>query len=104
MIRGLRLPTALLLALLLLTTAAARAQSTVGYGDWQLHLPTNQALALAEADDRVYVASQDAFFYFDKQASNIRLLSRRDGLNDVGVSTLAYDSVGPAAGGGLPER
>ena len=84
---------AALLAFLLLTIGA-RAQSTAGYGDWQLHLPTNQAKALAEADDRVYVAAEDAFFYFDKQLSTTRLLSRRDGLSDVGVSGLAYDSVG----------
>ncbi|MBT9393519.1 T9SS type A sorting domain-containing protein [Hymenobacter sp. NST-14] len=84
---------AALLALLLLTTGI-RAQSTAGYGDWQLHLPTNQALALAEADDRVYVVAEDAFFYFDKTLSTTRLLSRRDGLSDVDVSGLAYDSVG----------
>ncbi|OWP62138.1 hypothetical protein CDA63_15930 [Hymenobacter amundsenii] len=96
MIQVLRLPTVALLTFLLFlaTTATVQAQSAVGYGDWQLHLPTNQAKALAETSDRVYVATQDAFFYFDKQLSTTRLLSRRDGLNDVGVSTLAYDSVG----------
>ncbi|SDY49557.1 Por secretion system C-terminal sorting domain-containing protein [Hymenobacter psychrophilus] len=85
----------LLLLIGLLPAGAARAQSAaVGFGEWQLHLPTNRGLALAEANDRVYVAAQDAFFYFDKQLSTTRLLSRRDGLSDVGVSVLAYDSVG----------
>lgn len=81
------------LAAFFLSALAARAQSTAGYGDWQLHLPTNRAKALAEVGDRVYVAAEDAFFYFDKGLNTTRLLSRRDGLHDVGVNTLAYDSV-----------
>ncbi|UYZ61690.1 type IX secretion system anionic LPS delivery protein PorZ [Hymenobacter weizhouensis] len=85
-----------LLACLLLLTSPAGAQSAggVGFGDWQLHLPTNRATALAEAGSRVYVATADAFFYYDKELNTTRLLSRRDGLSDVGVSALAYDSVG----------
>ncbi|SET83737.1 Por secretion system C-terminal sorting domain-containing protein [Hymenobacter actinosclerus] len=83
-----------LISLLPAGPVRAQAASAAGYGEWQLHLPTNRALALAEAGNRVYVAAQDAFFYFDKELGTTTLLSRRDGLNDVGVSTLAYDSVG----------
>ncbi|RPD47191.1 T9SS C-terminal target domain-containing protein [Hymenobacter sediminis] len=89
----LRLRRGATLAAFFLSALAARAQSTVGYGDWQLHLPINRAKALAEVGDRVYVAAEDAFFYFDKGLNTTRLLSRRDGLHDVGVNTLAYDSV-----------
>ncbi|WP_460613083.1 type IX secretion system anionic LPS delivery protein PorZ [Hymenobacter seoulensis] len=81
------------LLLCLLSLSGSLAQSTAGYGDWQLHLPTNRAKALAEAGSRVYVATEDAFFFFDKERNTTQLLSRRDGLNDVGVNTLAYDSV-----------
>ena len=45
-----------LMGLLLLVGGAAQAQRTAGYGDWQLHLPTNRPLHLADAGDRVYVA------------------------------------------------
>lgn len=89
----LRLRRGATLAAFFLSALAARAQSTAGYGDWQLHLPINRAKALAEAGDRVYVAAEDAFFYFDKGLNTTRLLSRRDGLHDAGVNTLAYDSV-----------
>ncbi|GGG58025.1 type IX secretion system anionic LPS delivery protein PorZ [Hymenobacter glacieicola] len=91
----LRLRRGATLAAFFLTVSASevRAQSTAGYGDWQLHLPTNRAKALAEVGDRVYVAAEDAFFYFDKGLNTTQLLSRRDGLHDVGVNTLAYDSV-----------
>ncbi|TGE07560.1 type IX secretion system anionic LPS delivery protein PorZ [Hymenobacter fodinae] len=81
------------LGFLLFMLPAALGQSTAGFGDWQLHLPINRAKALADVGNRVYVATEDAFFYFDKQLNTTRLLSRRDGLHDVGVNTLAYDSV-----------
>jgi len=71
----------------------AAAQTSVGYGDWQLYLPNNRARVLTDAGDRVYVATDDAFFYYDKNLNSTRLLTRRDGLSDVGVSTVAYDSV-----------
>ncbi|MBD2769545.1 T9SS type A sorting domain-containing protein [Hymenobacter sp. BT664] len=78
---------------LLVFTGVARAQNTAGYGDWQLHLPTNRPLRLADAGDRVYVATENAFYFLDKKLNTTQVLSRRDGLNDVGVAALAYDSV-----------
>ncbi|MBW3129113.1 T9SS type A sorting domain-containing protein [Hymenobacter profundi] len=83
----------LLLLTGLLPPSSAWAQSGVGYGDWQLHLPSNRAKALADAGSRVYVAAEDAFFYYDKELNTTALLSRRDGLHDVGVQTVAYDSL-----------
>ena len=82
-----------LVGLLLLLTGPARAQRTAGYGDWQLHLPTKHPLQLADAGDRVYVAAENAFYFLDKKLNTTQVLSRRDGLNDVGVAALAYDSV-----------
>lgn len=88
----LRLTAVFLLSLVLLAPATTQAQSTVGYGDWQLHLPNSRARVMADAGKRIYVAAEDAFFYFDKETTTTTLLSRRDGLNSVGVSTLAYDA------------
>ena len=76
-----------------LCTSAAFAQSTAGYGDWQLHLPTNRPLFLADAGNRLYVATENAFYFLDKAQNTTQVLSRRDGLNDVTVTALAYDSV-----------
>jgi len=81
-----------ILSFLLLAAATTAAQSTAGYGDWQLHLPNNRARALADAGNRIYVATDDAFFFYDKALNTTQLLSRRDGLHDVGVSTVAYDA------------
>ncbi|SNC68555.1 Por secretion system C-terminal sorting domain-containing protein [Hymenobacter gelipurpurascens] len=81
------------LAVFLLAALTAVGQSTAGFGDWQLHLPINRAKSLADVGSRVYVATEDAFFYYDKVLNTTRLLSRRDGLHDVGASAVAYDSV-----------
>ena len=78
---------------LLVVFGTVQAQRTAGYGDWQLHLPTNHPLRLADAGDRVYVATENAFYFLDKSLNSTQVLSRRDGLNDVGVAALAYDSV-----------
>ncbi|MDO7853706.1 type IX secretion system anionic LPS delivery protein PorZ [Hymenobacter convexus] len=78
---------------LFLLAGSARAQG-VGYGDWQLHLPINRPLQLADAGDRVYVSTQQRAFYFlDKKLNTTQVLSRRDGLSGVGVAGMAYDSV-----------
>lgn len=82
-----------LLVLLLSVSSAALAQFTAGYGDWQLFAPTNRATSLADAGNRVYVAAEDAFYYYDKELNTTRLLSSRDGLHDVGVGTVGYDSL-----------
>ncbi|MBH8560070.1 type IX secretion system anionic LPS delivery protein PorZ [Hymenobacter negativus] len=81
------------LAGLFLWANATFAQGTVGYGDWQLHLPTNHPLLLADAGNRLYVATENAFYFLDKKQNTTQVLSRRDGLNDVSVTALAYDSV-----------
>ncbi|HEX8329546.1 MAG TPA: two-component regulator propeller domain-containing protein [Hymenobacter sp.] len=78
---------------LLFIGVTVQAQSTAGFGDWQSHLPTNHPLRLADAGDRVYVATENAFYFLDKKLNTTQVLSRRDGLNDVGVTALAYDSV-----------
>lgn len=93
MIRLLRSTAFFLLTLLLIAPTSLRAQSTAGYGDWQLHLPNSRAKAMADAGRRIYVATENSFFYYDKETNTTTLLSRRDGLNSVGVSTVAYDSV-----------
>ena len=78
---------------LFLGTSHAFAQGTAGYGDWQLHLPTNHPLLLADAGNRLYVATESNFYFLDKKQATTQVLSRRDGLNDVNVTALAYDSV-----------
>ena len=76
----------------MLLAGPARAQSTAGYGDWQLHLPTNHPTRLADDGDRVYVVAENAFYFFDKKLNTTQVLSHRDGLSDVAAVAVAYDS------------
>ncbi|RZK50918.1 MAG: hypothetical protein EOO59_15805, partial [Hymenobacter sp.] len=80
-----------LLLVLWVLALAARAQG-VAYGDWQLHLPAVRPLMLADAGDRLYVADESSFYYYDKTLNTTQSLSHRDGLSDVGVRAVAYDS------------
>ncbi|KAA9325304.1 T9SS type A sorting domain-containing protein [Hymenobacter busanensis] len=93
MISPLRALLLVLVAMASLLALPARAQRTAGFGDWQLHLPTTASRTIADAGDRLYVAADNSFYVFDKDLKTVQLLSRRDGLSDVGVSTVAYDSV-----------
>jgi hypothetical protein len=81
------------LAGLLLVSNSVWAQGPVGYGDWQLHLPTNNPLQLSDAGDRVYVVAASSFYFLDKNQNTTQVLSSRDGLSDVSVVAVAYDSV-----------
>jgi len=73
--------------------AAARAWGQgAAYGDWELHLPARRPLGLAEAGNRLYVRAESSFYFYDKSLNTTQLLSRRDGLSDVGVAALAFDS------------
>ncbi len=76
---------------LLLRAVVGRAQG-VAFGDWQLHLPAQQPIALADVGDRLYVADNSSFYFYDRTTNSTQQLSRRDGLSDVGVQALAYDS------------
>ncbi len=70
----------------------ARAWGQAAYGDWQLHLPARHPQGLASAGNRLYVADESSFYFYDKTLHTTQFLSRRDGLSDVGVAALAYDS------------
>ncbi|GAB3727757.1 two-component regulator propeller domain-containing protein [Hymenobacter agri] len=76
----------------MLWAGVALGQGSVGYGDWQLHLPTNHPLHLADAGERVYVVAENAFYFFDKSQNTTQVLSSRDGLSDVAAVAVAYDS------------
>lgn len=65
----------------------------IGIGQFRLHLPYHQGIAVAEAGDQVYCATADGFFSFDKEYNSLKTLSRIDGFSDNRVQTLRYDSL-----------
>lgn len=69
---------------------AARAQVPVGR--WELIAPGTSASRLVEADNKLYVAGDYGLFRYDLTDNTVRPLSKQDGLADVRVAAMAYDS------------
>lgn len=81
----------ILLALLLATfTLSIRAQD-IPLGSWRTHLTYYNAQAMEPAANRIYVASENGFFYYDLTDNTLNTLSKEDGLSDISISSLAYD-------------
>jgi len=59
-------------------------------GTWQTHVNYRSGQSVAVAGSKVYAASQNGLFYYDKVSSETVTLSKKDGLSDVGVSRLLY--------------
>ena len=62
----------------------------VGIGQWRDHLPYNQCISIAIGDDRVYSATRNSIFYYDKNELTISRKNKVNGLSDVGLSCIAY--------------
>lgn len=67
-----------------------RAQTAIG--QWRDHLPYKQALAVSEGPDKIYVGTESAIFQYSKIDNSIQRISKVNGLSDIGVSTLEYNS------------
>lgn len=55
-------------------------------GTWEIFLSYAQVKQVVQAGSRIYCASDQALFYFDKSDNSIQRMSRLNGLNDVGIN------------------
>ncbi len=78
----------LILSIYLLVGLTTQAQRI---GQWTSYLSYSSIHHVTDASDRVYAASTGGVFYYDKDDYTLHTLSKGDGLNDVGISTIAYD-------------
>jgi hypothetical protein len=62
--------------------------SDVGIGEWRSHLPYEDAIALAEGGNRIYCASVNGLFYYDKSDNSVGKLTKVNGLSGVAISTI----------------
>ncbi len=85
-----RVSTGFLLSALLLASSWAFAQRPLG--QWELIAPGTSATRLVEANNALYVAGDFGLFRYDLSDNSVRALSKQDGLADVRVTALAYDS------------
>ncbi|MCJ8166945.1 T9SS type A sorting domain-containing protein [Pontibacter sp. E15-1] len=77
---------------LLLLSGQGYGQSSTPLGSWQVHVPYQQARAVADAGDRVYVAAPNGLFYYDKEFNTTKTVSKVDGLREQRISTIGYDA------------
>ena len=80
-----------LLLFLILHLSPLSSQAQVAVGKWRDCLDYSQVLHVAPAGDRIYAAAQSGLFYYDRTEDEVVRLNKVTGLNDIVVSTIAYD-------------
>lgn len=66
------------------------AQEIYGIEEWKFHFPYNKPTLLTGADNRIYVATENSIFFFDKDDNNLQKLTKQDGLSDIEISAIKY--------------
>lgn len=59
-------------------------------GNWQTHVSYRSGQSVVVGAGKVYAASQNGLFYYDKTTNETVTLAKKDGLSDVGISRLLY--------------
>ncbi|MBT8196486.1 MAG: hypothetical protein HKO56_01625, partial [Bacteroidia bacterium] len=73
-------------------SVSALAQN-LAIGNWQVHLPYNNAISVAKANDLVYCASNQGLFTYNTVDNSIQRLSKATGLSEVTISTIEYNAI-----------
>ena len=71
------------------------AQPTLpAIGEWREHLPYNGSIDLVSGNGIVYAATPYSLFSVDPRDKSVERYSRITGLNETGISAIAYDNAG----------
>ena len=81
-----------LIALLIALVTTTHAMGQLAVGKWRDHFSYNNTHNIAEAEGRIYCSASGALFYYDLEDYTVNTISKTTILNDVGVSTFAYDA------------
>lgn len=80
------------LLVLLLKAFSIEAQELIPMGTWRSHFNYEQTFLVEKTTSKVFAAASHGLMYFDQEDGSINKLSKVDGLSDVGISALAYNS------------
>jgi len=83
------LPAVLFLAVFILLHNDTAAQGTA-IGQWRLHLPSTNIIALAETPQSLIGATPYALIRYDRADNSIELFDKVKGLSDFGITSLAH--------------
>ncbi|MDO8368997.1 MAG: hypothetical protein Q7T20_19525 [Saprospiraceae bacterium] len=64
----------------------------IAIGEWRQHLPWQRSRYVTQSTDKVYYATEWAVVEIDKVDRSSRFLTKVEGLSDVGMSLLRYNS------------
>ncbi len=81
-----------LLIAIWLISSFSFAQSGVSIGNWRTHLPYHKVIGVEPMGNKIYAATQYELFYYDKQDNSVNILNKINGLSDIGISTIGYNT------------
>ena len=64
--------------------------SQLPVGEWREHFPYSKGEKIAVADNIIYCATELGLFYYNKSDNSINKISKANGLNDVGISSIKF--------------
>lgn len=79
-----------ILFLLLFFAAGVFAQNNIPIGTWRTHLTYRDTKVVAVAGNKIYAATGNSLFFFDKEDNSTTRLTKTDGFSGVNISTFAY--------------
>lgn len=68
------------------------AQKNIPMNTWRTHAAYTNAHSVAQTPKRIYCASENGFFYIDKEDNSINELSRLNGLSENEITAISYHS------------
>lgn len=68
------------------------ANAQIGVGEWRDHLPFSFAQIVTESPSKVFLASAQGVFSYDKNSNHIEKYTKVNRLSDIGISAMAFSS------------
>ncbi len=69
----------------------SQAQPPISLEGWQTHLNYSSARQVVVADEKIYTATKNSLFYFDREDNSLRKLSTIDGLSEIAIGAIGYN-------------
>ncbi|NOZ34679.1 MAG: hypothetical protein GXO80_05205 [Chlorobi bacterium] len=76
-----------------LIAITSNSYSQIPVGKWRDHFSYRKAICLADAGEKIYVATENAVFSYDKTEGTIEKLTKITGYSDAEIQTIAYNKL-----------
>lgn len=81
-----------IILLLFCITYQGFSQGDIPVGTWRTHFNYENAFALEKSNEKIYCLTEQGLYYFDTQGNSISTFSKIDGLSDVSITAMAFES------------